>query len=109
MAKITIYGYVVACDPGINNFSAYKGTIDTADIKSDMDLKQIVTDSWWRSEIAHRFTKLTFIELCPEGVLMQYGENQVLVKYGGTKYFDKVGLSYAYAQLVASVEDISDN
>lgn len=104
MAKITIWGYVTACDPGINHFESYSGTIEVEDIKPDMDLKSIVKNLWWQREISPKFAKLTFKGMHDEGAMFHYGVNDVLVKYGDTKYLYKVGLSYAYAELEIQVE-----
>ena len=106
MAKITIWGYVTACDPGINNLSSYKGSIDVSDLKPEQDLTVLPDDSWWKSEIAYKFGKLTFVELRPDGALFRYGEREILAPYGAdkNKRVDEVGLSYAYAEIYVQVE-----
>lgn len=78
MAKITVTGYEVSCDPGINNITSYKGEIDTKDITPDMDLERVITDPWWRSSIGPKFGKSEKVE--------------------------QVGLSYAYGELYVKIE-----
>lgn len=104
MATISVWGYVVACDPGCNNISSYHGTIDTADILPDQDLTYVIEDPWWRSSINHRFGKLTFVEQNEEGVILHYGVQDLLVPFNQTKTLEQVGLSYAYAELTVKVE-----
>lgn len=106
MATIHITGYVESSDPGIRNFSTYKGNdLDTADITPEMDLeRESITDSWWRSEVARKFAILKFVELRENGILFQYGENEVFVEFGKSKLIDRVGLSYAYGELYVEVE-----
>jgi hypothetical protein len=105
MAKITIWSYVVACDPGCNNISSYKGTIDMSDVTPTTDLTRIVDDKWWLSEVGDRFGQLTFVALEPDGAVFHYGAQDVVVPYGSdrNKLIDKVGLSYAYAELCVQV------
>ena len=107
MATIHITGYVVSSDPGIRHFSTYKGKdLDTADITPDMDLeRESITDSWWRSEVARKFAILKFVELRENGILFQYGENEVFVEFGKSKLIDRVGLSYAYGELYVEVKN----
>ena len=103
MATIKVTGYEVSCDPGIQNFTTYKGEIDVKDITPDMDIEKVITNPWWRSEIGPKFGKLTFVELRPEGALFQYGEREILAEYGKSKKIDEVGLSYAYGELWVEV------
>ena len=104
MAIIKVYGYEVSSDPGIQNFTTYKGEIDMKDVTPDMDIERVITNPWWRSEIGPKFGKLSFVELRPEGALFRYGEREILVAYGKTKKIDEVGLSYAYGELHVQVE-----
>jgi len=106
MAKVTLWGYVVACDPGCNNMESYHGSIDTADIQPDQDLTNIIENPWWRSSINYRFSKLTFVELREADALFRYGESEVVVPFGAekAKQLEQVGLSYAYAELYVQVE-----
>ncbi len=105
MAKITITGYEIACDPGINNISTYTGeTIDVKDIQPDMDLEKQITDPWWRGSIGPKFGVLTFVELRDTGVVLHYGDKDIFVEFGKSKQIDKVGLSYAYGELWVKVE-----
>ena len=104
MAIIKVTGYEVSSDPGIQNFTTYKGEIDVKDVTPDMDIERVITNPWWRSEIGPKFGKLSFVELRPEGALFRYGEREILVEYGQSKQIDKVGLSYAYGELHVNVE-----
>jgi hypothetical protein len=100
---IKVTGYEISSDPGIRNFSTYKGEIDVKDVTPDMDIERVITNPWWRSEIGPKFGKLTFVELRPEGALFKYGEREILVEYGKSKQIDEVGLSYAYGELWVEV------
>jgi len=104
MATISVYGYEVSCDPGINNITSYKGSINAADVQPDMNLTRIVEDKWWLSDLAPRFGKLTLLELRDNGALFRYGGNDFLVEFGKSKEVAKVGLSYAYAELHVKIE-----
>ena len=103
MAVIKLQGYEVSSDPGIQNFTSYRGQIDVKDITPDMDIERVITNPWWRSEIGPKFSKLTFVELRPEGALFRYGEQEILAEYGKSKKIDEVGLSYAYGELYVEV------
>ena len=126
MAKITITGYEVACDPGINHFSTYKGEpIDVNDIQPGMNLERLITSSWWRRSDhaaqavlivlfcsfldvlpSQRFAFLiALVEMRDTGALFHYGINDIFVEFGHSKQIDKVGLSYAYAELWVKVEE----
>ena len=105
MAKITITGYEIACDLGVNHVTTYTGEpIDVKDIQPDMDLEKQITDPWWRSRISPKFGVLTFVELRDTGVVLHYGANDIFIEFGHSKQIDKVGLSYAYAELYVKVE-----
>lgn len=104
MAVIKVTGYEVSSDPGIQNFTTYKGEIDVKDVTPDMDIERVITNPWWRSEIGPKFSKLSFVELRPEGALFRYGEREILAEYGKSKKIDEVGLSYAYGELYVQVE-----
>ena len=104
MAKITVTGYEISCDPGINNITSYKGEIDVNDIQPDMDLEKVITNSWWRSSIGPKFGKLTFVELRDNGARFHYGVNDFFVEFGKSEKLEEVGLSYAYAELYVKVE-----
>ena len=105
MAKITVTGYEVACDPGINHFTTYRGEpIDVNDIQPGMNLERLITDSWWRSAVSHKLAALTLVELRDTGVVLHYGINDIFVEFGHSKQIDKVGLSYAYGDLWVKVE-----
>ena len=103
MAIIKVQGYEVSSDPGIQNFSSYKGQIDVKDIAPDQNLAYVPENPWWRSDIAHRFARLLFVEMRPEGALLRYGDQEMLVEYGKSKQIDEVGLSYAYGELWVEV------
>lgn len=106
MAKITITGYEVASDPGINHFSTYKGEpIDVNDIQPGMNLERLITSSWWRSSMSPKLGTLTLVEMRDTGALFHYGINDIFVEFGHSKQIDKVGLSYAYAELWVKVEE----
>ena len=105
MAKITVTGYEIACDPGINHVSTYKGEpIDTNDIQPGMDLEKQITDPWWRSAISPKMGVLTLVEVQETGVVLHYGINDIFVEFGKSKQIDRVGLSYAYGELWVKVE-----
>ena len=106
MAKITITGYEVACDPGTNHFSTCKGEpIDVNDIQPGMNLERLITSSWWRSSMSPKLGTLTLVEMRDTGALFHYGINDIFVEFGDSKQIDKVGLSYAYAELWVKVEE----
>ena len=100
---VEVYGYEVSSDPGIQHITSYKGSIDVADIRPDMDIESVIEDSWWRGSISPKFKKLTFVELREYGALFKYGEREVTVPYGKTVQIDEVGLSYAYGELHVKV------
>lgn len=104
MAKVTVKGYEISCDPGIQNITSYSGEIDVKDIRPDMDIEKVITDPWWRDAIAHKFGKLTFVELRDTGALFHYGENDIFVEFGKGEKVAEVGLSYAYAELYVNIE-----
>ena len=104
MAKVIVYGYEIACDPGINNITSYEGEIDVQDIQPDMDIERIITNPWWREAIGPKFKKLTFVELRENGALFHYGDRDIFVEFGKSEEVDKVGLSYAYGELHVKVE-----
>ena len=104
MAKVTVTGYEISCDPGINNITSYKGEIDTKDITPDIDLARVITDPWWREAIGPKFKKLTFVEQRDNGALFHYGENDFFVEFGKSEKVEQVGLSYAYGELFVKIE-----
>ncbi len=104
MAKVTVTGYEISCDPGINNITSYKGEIDTKDITPDMDLERVITDPWWREAIGPKFKKLTFVKQRDNGALFHYGENDFFVEFGKSEKVEQVGLSYAYGELFVKIE-----
>ena len=104
MAKVTVTGYEISCDPGINNITSYKGEIDTKDITPDIDLERVITDPWWREAIGPKFGKLTFVEQRDNGALFHYGENDFFVEFGKSEKVEQVGLSYAYGELFVKIE-----
>ena len=104
MAKITVYGAVWSSDPGIVNHSDYQGSIDAADVTSDMDLKNIVEDKWWREDVAYKFCSLYLKELRADGALFTYRKAEIFVPFGTSKFLEEVGLSYAYGRLDVGVE-----
>ena len=105
MATIKVIGDVTSSDPGIQNSSSYEGIIDSAEVQPGQNLVMIVTSSWWRSEVGRRFGKLTLIEVREDGVLFQYGINEVFAEYGKFKFIDKIGLSYSYGSLYVKVSE----
>lgn len=105
MAKITVTGYEVSSDPGIQNISSYEGEIDVKDVTPDMDLEKLITDPWWRDAIGPKFSKLTLVELQDTGALFRYGANDFFLAFGHSEKVDKVGLSYAYGELYVKIEN----
>ena len=104
MAVVKVTGYEVSSDPGIQNFSSYKGEIDTKDITPDMDLERLITNPWWREAIGPKFAKLTLVELRENGALFHYGERDIFVEFGQSEKIEQVGLSYAYGELYVGIE-----
>ena len=104
MAKISVWGYEVPSDPGINNFTSYTGAIDVKDVRPGMDIERLITNRWWRESISPKFSQLTLVEMRPDGAFFRYGASDIFVAFGQSKQVDKVGLSYAYAELHVSVE-----
>jgi hypothetical protein len=103
MAKIFVYGSVWSSDPGIVNRSDYQGSIDVAEVTPDMDLTDVITDKWWRGDVAYKFCALRMKELRSDGILFTYGKTEVFVPFGGSKFLEEVGLSYAYGRLSISL------
>ena len=105
MAKISVIGYEVSSDPGIQNISSYEGEIDTKDVQPDTDLEKLITNPWWRNAIGPKFAKLSLVELQDTGARFRYGENDFFLEFGESKQVDKVGLSYAYGELYVKMEN----
>ena len=104
MAKVTVTGYEISCDPGIQNITPYSGSIDVKDIEPDMDVEKVIDNPWWRGSIACKFKKLTFVELRENGAVFHYGDRNIFVEFGKSEKVEEVGLSYAYAELYVGIE-----
>ena len=105
MAKIRVYGSVWSSDPGIVNRSEYEGSIDVAEVKPDMNLKNIVTDKWWREDVAYKFSPLYLKELRSDGAVFTYGKTEIFAPFGKHTFIAEVGLSYAYGALSVKVDE----
>ena len=103
MAVIKVTGYEVSSDPGIQNYTSYKGQIDVKDVTPEMDIERVITNPWWREAIGPKFAKLSLVALRPEGALFRYGEREIPVRYGESVKVDEVGLSYAYGELYIEI------
>ena len=104
MAKITVYGSVWSSDPGIVNHSDYQGSIDVAQVTPEKDLVNIVTDKWFREDVAYKFAALHLKELRPDGALFNYGITEKFAPFGQTTFLHEVGLSYAYGSLSVRID-----
>ena len=104
MAKITVYGSVWSSDPGIVNHSDYQGSIDAADVTPEKDLVNIVTDKWFREDVAYKFAALRLKELREDGAVFTYGINEVFAPFGKTTFLHEVGLSYAYGSISVRID-----
>lgn len=104
MAKITVYGSVWSSDPGIVNHSSYDGSIDVSQVTPDKDLVNIITDKWFREDVAYKFASLYLKELRPDGAVFTYGKTEKIAPFGKTTFLDEVGLSYAYGGLSVRID-----
>lgn len=104
MAKITVYGSVWSSDPGIVNHSDYQGSIDVAEVKPDKDLVNIITDKWFREDVAYKFAALRLKELRPDGAVFTYGITEKFAPFGKTIFLHEVGLSYAYGSISVRID-----
>lgn len=104
MAKIIVYGSVWSSDPGIVNHSGYEGSIDVAEVTPDMDLVNIVTDKWFREDVAYKFAALRLKEMRSDGAVFTYGKTEKFAPFGKTTFLEEVGLSYAYGSLSVKID-----
>ena len=96
---ICVNGYVTACDPGCNNISSYCGYILLNKATVGMNLKTLVSNKWWNSSIAHRFSTLTLKEVNNNSITIEYGTQTLTITQNESKHLDHVPLDYAYADI----------
>ena len=101
--KLIIAGDVTACDPGINNTSTYKAEAQCSELVLGQDLRQLIKNEWWSSEISTRFSPLKIIEVTADGATLEYGSQKIEVIVSSSKKIAEVGLSYSYATLYVSL------
>jgi len=95
MAVIKLQGYEVSSDPGIQNFTSYRGQIDVKDITPDMDESEIIVGEQlpkWPG-----YDKPIVKEFVPgEHLALRYHDEDVMILKGEEVQLDSSLFSQEY-------------
>lgn len=88
-----VCGYIVACDPGINNFSSYPKSFSRKELKIGMNL------------CAHEehLPKVIVKKIADDHIVVRYFGKSYQLDIGQTLYTPRQGLSYAYSEAVITL------